>query len=223
MTDENSDKKQPWFVPVAIALLGSISAVAVAFLNKPPSPPSPVLPSTSPSVSVTPTTSAPINSSINGSTPSPDASVIPQNRIPVLNPPDGDNSKLTIEYDLSEFKGAYLRIGNTRNPGIIVVSDLTLQWDFSECPRLVPNRNPSGAPLIDYRYKANITQSRGSQLLDSKAFKYASGDIDGFHTELIYPGKGIYKVWMEFKYSNFGSSDLKIYKTQEQPISHCYS
>jgi hypothetical protein len=41
MSDKDSGDKQPWLVPVAIAVLSTVSAVAVALINKPqPTPPS---------------------------------------------------------------------------------------------------------------------------------------------------------------------------------------
>jgi hypothetical protein len=35
MADKDSGDKQPWVVPVLVAIVGAISAVTVAWLNKP--------------------------------------------------------------------------------------------------------------------------------------------------------------------------------------------
>lgn len=37
MAENDSDKKQPWLVPVVVAVVGAISTVAVALINKPSS------------------------------------------------------------------------------------------------------------------------------------------------------------------------------------------
>jgi hypothetical protein len=50
VADNDSDKKQPWLVPISVAVVGAISAVAVAWLNKPQSqPPMPPITSSTPS------------------------------------------------------------------------------------------------------------------------------------------------------------------------------
>ncbi|MBD2594074.1 hypothetical protein H6G74_06985 [Nostoc spongiaeforme FACHB-130] len=194
--DSDKDKKQSWFVPVLIAVIGAISTIAVAVINQPDS----YTPSnTSPSSRVFPTTSS-----------------IPSNS---PNSARGDEFKPTVEYSLSEFSGAKLRLGN-RKQEVLLVSDVTLQWDFSKCPRL--EEPLTGLPLIEYRYTVNVTQNRGSKLLDRRTFKYASGDVDDFYVDIIYPGNGVYQIWLEFKYASFGSSDIKIYQTQKESISLCY-
>lgn len=50
MSDKGSGDKQPWIVPVAVALIGAVSAIAVAWINKPPQsiPSSSTSPTTSP-------------------------------------------------------------------------------------------------------------------------------------------------------------------------------
>lgn len=193
--DSDQDKKQSWFVPVVMAVIGAISTIAVAVINKPPSPtPSNTLPS---SLLVPTTPSLPSTSP---------------------NSLEGDEFKPTVEYSLSQFSGARLRLGN-RKQEVFLVSDITLHWDYSKCPRL--EEPLVGLPLIEYRYTVNVTQNRGSKLLDKRTFKYALGDVDDFYVDINYPGKGVYQIWFEFKYSSFGSSNLKIYQTQKELISLC--
>lgn len=124
-----------------------------------------------------------------------------------------------VEYSLNKFSGANFRIGNTGSKGIIIVSDLTLQWDYSECSQFQEPR--VGAPLITYSYTAEITKSRDSKLLDNRQFKYAPGEVDDFNVKIKYPGLGIYQVWLEFKYKWLGEKEFKLFQTEKRSTEFC--
>ena len=127
--------------------------------------------------------------------------------------------KPIVEYSLGKYTGVHLKIANTSPKGIIVMSDLTLHWDYSECPEF---REPSvGAPLIEYRYEVDVTKSRDSKILDTREFKYGPGDVDAFYVGINYPSLGVYHIWVEFKYSEFGSTTLGIYQTRKASIGLC--
>lgn len=50
MADNDSGNKQPWIIPVVVAIIGAFSAIAVAWINKPQQP---AQPSASPSITST--------------------------------------------------------------------------------------------------------------------------------------------------------------------------
>ncbi|MDY7049248.1 MAG: GUN4 domain-containing protein [Microcystis panniformis WG22] len=75
MSDKGSGDKQPWIVPIAVAIVGAISAIAVAWINKPPQPT--LSPSTS-STTLSTLVPSPKPSSI-PSTSQPSSSIQPVN------------------------------------------------------------------------------------------------------------------------------------------------
>lgn len=58
MADNDSNNKQPWLVPVIVAIVGTVGTVAVAWINKPPQATPPT--ATSPTASSTQPSSTPI-------------------------------------------------------------------------------------------------------------------------------------------------------------------
>ena len=54
MSDKGSGDKQPWLIPIIVAVISTISAVAVALINRPPTP-APTLPQAASSPTPTPT------------------------------------------------------------------------------------------------------------------------------------------------------------------------
>jgi hypothetical protein len=123
--------------------------------------------------------------------------------------------ELTVDFDVSTFSGAEILIGN-EGQHIFVLRDLTINWEYSKCPEF--ERPTTGAPLIEYRYEVNLTTSKGSKLLDSKTFKYGSGDADKFHVDLHYPGYGVYTIWLSFKYKRLGKQTEQIYETRRKNL-----
>ena len=126
----------------------------------------------------------------------------------------------TIQYSLSRDRVG-LRIGNSLSKGIIIVSDLTLHWDYAECSAF--RAGEPGAAMTEYQYQyfVDITASRGSKLMDDRAFKYGPGDIDQFNVLVKYPARGVYQIWLEFKYSEFGKDDFKLYQTTKASLEIC--
>ncbi|MHC1698584.1 MAG: hypothetical protein AB9919_11100 [Geobacteraceae bacterium] len=118
---------------------------------------------------------------------------------------------LQVEYSVQKYTGANILLGN-RGQGIIIVSELTLHWDYRECPKY---REPGvGLPLVTYRYKVDLTKSKGSKLLDSREFKYGAGDVDKFLVDLKFPDYGVYAVWLTFNYKKLGEETSYRYETQ---------
>jgi hypothetical protein len=58
------------------------------------------------------------------------------------------NPNLIVEYTLPIYKGANLFIANIGH-GVLIVSDLTLEWDYSPCEY---EYTLHGASLTDYKY-----------------------------------------------------------------------
>lgn len=121
------------------------------------------------------------------------------------------DSDLQVEYSVDKFTGANMLIGN-RGQGIIITSNLSFHWDYRECPSY---DEPSvGAPLVEYRYKVDLTTRKGSKLLDTRDFKYGAGDVDKFLVELTYPDSGVYKLWFTFNYKILGNDQVQTYETK---------
>lgn len=127
-------------------------------------------------------------------------------------------SDLTVEFSVDKYTGASVMIGN-EGQGIVLVSGITLNWDFRPCPRLTEVL--AGAPLVTYRYDVTLTQAKGSKLLDTQDFKYGPGDIDRFLVDLHYPGHGIYSVWFSFTHKAPGEASMKTYQTAKADNSVC--
>ena len=127
-------------------------------------------------------------------------------------------SNLLVEFSVAKYTGASVMIGN-QGQGIVLVSEITLNWDYRACPQLTPPL--SGAPLVTYKYEVDLTQAKGSKLLDTQDFKYGPGDIDRFLVDLNYPGHGIYSVWFSFKHKAPGEADFKTYTTAKAERSVC--
>lgn len=121
------------------------------------------------------------------------------------------DSDLQVEYSVNKFTGANMLIGN-RGQGIIITSNLSLNWDYKECPSY--DEPSPGAPLVEYRYKVALTTSKGSKLLDPRDFKYGAGDIDKFLVELTYPDSGVYNLWFTFNYKILGNEQTQTYETK---------
>ncbi len=100
---------------------------------------------------------------------------------------------------------------------IVVVSNLTLHWDYAECECL---RKPSsGAESIPYSYAVEISASEGSVLIDKKEFKNSAGDIDKFLIELLLPKqKGRYTSWVTFDVTRL--KDGQRSRVQTPPVTH---
>ncbi len=124
---------------------------------------------------------------------------------------------LQVEYQVGRFTGAKVLIAN-RGQDIIIVSNMTLYWDYRECPTLM--EPITGVPIVTYRYEVDLTKSQGSRLLDSREFKYGAGDVDQFQVDLNFPGKGVYTIWMDFAYRKLGDETTFRYESQrvEQEI-----
>lgn len=127
-------------------------------------------------------------------------------------------SNLVAELSVDKYTGASVMIGN-QGQGIVLVSGITLNWDFRPCPRLTEVL--AGAPLVTYKYDVTLTQAKGSKLLDTQDFKYGPGDIDRFLVDLHYPGHGIYSVWFSFKHKAPGEADFRTYTTAQAENSVC--
>jgi hypothetical protein len=69
MSDKDSGDKQPWLVPVIVAVVGAVSTIAVAWINKPQPSPSPAS-TTSPSPTATVSIPPPLSSTSSGILPS---------------------------------------------------------------------------------------------------------------------------------------------------------
>jgi uncharacterized membrane protein len=125
---------------------------------------------------------------------------------------------LQVDYHLNSFSGANVLIGN-QGQGIIIVSDLTIHWDYCECTQF---KMPlQGAPLVVYKYEVNLTTTKGSKILDAREFKYGSGDIDKFKIDLHYPDYGVYTVWLSFKYKRPTERTAQSYETERESIERC--
>jgi hypothetical protein len=126
--------------------------------------------------------------------------------------------ELTVEYSLRKYEDASILIGNNGDK-IILVKNLTIFWEYKECPAY---REPTvGAPLVKYRYDVKISKSNDSKLIESKEFKYGKGDVDQFNVNIIYPGLGIYTVWFTFDYEIFGTDKWFKYKTEKGTREIC--
>ncbi|MEM6551759.1 MAG: hypothetical protein AAF750_06505 [Planctomycetota bacterium] len=104
--------------------------------------------------------------------------------------------ELIINFRRRGASGVELTLANEGSE-VIVVSSLTLHWDFSECQSF---RAPAiGSEIIPFEYKFDITPAKGSVPIDPKDFKYANGDIDYFLIDLNLPEKkGIYTFSVRF-------------------------
>lgn len=125
---------------------------------------------------------------------------------------------LTVQFSLEEFTNANLLIGNNGGK-IILMKNLKIHWDYSECTQFKPPIIAS--VIIPYRYDVHITKENGDKLIDSKEFKYGAGDFDKFNVNIIYPGLGVYIVWFSFEYNIFGSNKWFLYKTEKDSIEKC--
>lgn len=125
---------------------------------------------------------------------------------------------LQVEYSVQRYTGATVLIGN-RGQGIIIASGLTLHWDYRPCPEF---KEPTvGLPLVTYRYRVDLTASKGSKLLDDREFKYGAGDVDKFLVDLTFPDHGIYTVWLTFRYKKLGESASRLYETEHLERELC--
>jgi hypothetical protein len=122
------------------------------------------------------------------------------------------SAQLTVDYSLDEFTGATFLIGN-RGQGVLLVSRLTLEWEYMICASYEQPR--FGAPLVTYQYDVDLTKSNGSKLLDERDFKYGSGEVDRFRVRLNYPGYGIYKVWLVFEYRELGGQEIHTFHSEK--------
>jgi len=110
---------------------------------------------------------------------------------------------LKVEYSVPRYNGgdANILIGN-QGQGLIIISELTLHWDYEECSGY---QEPMfGAPIVIYRYDVDLTKSNGSKVLDEREFKYGPGDVDKFMVNLNFPDRGVYETWITFKYKKIG-------------------
>src|SRR5882672_4874091 len=106
--------------------------------------------------------------------------------------------------------GANFLIGN-QGQGIILVSDLSFHWKYRKFP--IYEEPLPGAPLVTYRYDVNLTTRGGSQILDSRIFKYGPGEVDQFKIDLHFPDYGIYAVWVSFNYRELNKAEAASYET----------
>jgi hypothetical protein len=65
---------------------------------------------------------------------------------------------LRVDYEVSQFTGAYIAIGNT-GQGIIFVSELTYHWDYRKCPEF--EEPAGGAPLLTYQLQYSTDDRQG--------------------------------------------------------------
>jgi hypothetical protein len=117
---------------------------------------------------------------------------------------------LRVDYEVSQFTGADIAIGNT-GQGIILVSELTYHWDYRKCPEF--DEPVGGAPLLTYQYDLQLTTAKGSKVLDSRTFKYGPGEVEGFRINLRYPDYGVYTTWLSFRYRRLGEVIERILET----------
>jgi hypothetical protein len=128
------------------------------------------------------------------------------------------DSDLQVDYHVGQYTGANILIGN-RGQGIIIISELTLHWDYRKCPEY---REPLvGAPLVTYSYEVHLTKSSDSKVLDYREFKYGPGDVDKFLVDLNFPGHGVYNIWITFKYKKIGEPTLHLFESTHDEREVC--
>ena len=120
---------------------------------------------------------------------------------------------LQVDYHVARYTGENILIGN-QGQGIIIISELTLQWGYQECPEY-------REPLVTYRYEVDLTKSSGSKLLDDREFKYGPGDVDKFLVDLNFPGHGVYEIWITFKYKKIGESTSHLFESTHDEREVC--
>jgi hypothetical protein len=131
-----------------------------------------------------------------------------------------DKSALKVNYYVDELS-ASLDVGNSGNGGIIIMKEPTLHWQYKACPKLTPPTDVGSATaMASYKYKARLSTSDGSHLLDRQQFKYGPGQVDDFYVTLRYADNGIYTVWMSFRYGDLGDED-RVYKTRKKRLEVC--
>jgi hypothetical protein len=82
-----------------------------------------------------------------------------------------NRSQLKTNYYVDE-QGVTMNVGNVGNSGVIIVSQLTLHWEYKPCPKVTPATG-SGAPSVmaSYKYEAQLSTSDDSHVLDPRSFK----------------------------------------------------
>ena len=130
----------------------------------------------------------------------------------------GKNAGLVVNYTFTEFGNVELIISNNSDD-IFIVEDIMLHWDYQACNQYYEPH--FGAPLVEYTYKVPITKDCGMKLVDKNKFKYGNGDADKFIIYIKYPGQGMYKIWLEYKYYKTNGSDIQIYKSKIESIRFC--
>jgi hypothetical protein len=132
--------------------------------------------------------------------------------------PPTDVPGFKVSYEADEY-GADVTMGNTSDD-IIIVTEPTFHWTYQECPKLIPPR--AGAMMQEYRYTVKLSKTDDSKLLDSRAFKYSSGEADDFIIDLKFPGNGVYTTWFSVQYKHLGNSREQTYNTKQAQMRLCY-
>ena len=135
-----------------------------------------------------------------------------------LKPEAPSKPKLNVDYYVGKYTGANIEISN-QGQGTIVVSKLTLNWSYRECPELW--KPMVGAPMVTYRYDVTLTAKNDTKLFEYRDFKYSPGEIDKFLIDLHYPKNGVYSTWLSFAYRIPGIEGTNVYNSQKDSIEIC--
>ena len=123
-----------------------------------------------------------------------------------------------VRFDASIF-GTRFEIWQKYEHSTVLISDLTLHWDYKPCPR--PIEYGDGGAVETHKYRVELTKSRGSKLLDTKKFKYPPGEYDDFFIDLVYPDDGLYQIWLEFRYEILEGQKRGLYQSVKNVIWVC--
>ena len=142
-----------------------------------------------------------------------------QSTIIVNNHPASEKKALIVEYDFYDSEIS-MKFGNSGD-SIYLVDQLTVHWNYSECPTIKVRQPNIGARVVPYKYYVSLTKSSGQQLLDKSTFEYPKGETDIFEIDLQYPGFGIYEVWTTFNHKELGENVSQYYTSEKSTVSRC--
>jgi hypothetical protein len=120
-----------------------------------------------------------------------------------------------------DFSPYYLEIANT-GQGIILVSDISLNWLYEPCKQRILSPKPPTGIVPEFKYEIQLTRDNNFKKID-KIFKYSPGEIDLFRFAYTPPDGGdwVYYIWATFKYKKFNDADFQTYSTKREEILSC--